>query len=68
MTDETQKADKLQDPKDTTPKVTGIGGIFFSSDKPEKKPNNGMPKIWDSKLIRGGARLLNSEMPTDPMK
>lgn len=36
MTDETQKADKLQDPKDTTPKVTGIGGIFFSSDKPEK--------------------------------
>lgn len=36
MTDETQKADKLQDPRDTTPKVTGIGGIFFSSDKPEK--------------------------------
>lgn len=36
MTDETQKADKLQDPAETTPKVTGIGGIFFSSDKPEK--------------------------------
>ena len=31
-----KQADKSLSPQDTTPKVTGIGGIFFFSDNPEK--------------------------------
>ncbi|PKP08488.1 MAG: glyoxalase [Bacteroidetes bacterium HGW-Bacteroidetes-4] len=30
------KSDNKSEEKDTTPKVTGIGGIFFFSDNPEK--------------------------------
>jgi len=36
MTDETKKTDDAQVPTEKEPKVTGIGGIFFSSDNPEK--------------------------------
>ena len=37
MADETKQSDNNSlTPKDTTPKVTGIGGIFFFSDNPEK--------------------------------
>jgi len=39
MEDETKPSEQASDsaaPNDTTPKVTGIGGIFFFSDNPEK--------------------------------
>lgn len=36
MTDKTDETGHNTEPKDTTPKVTGIGGIFFFSDAPEK--------------------------------
>ena len=36
MTDKTEEIGHNTEPKDTTPKVTGIGGIFFFSDAPEK--------------------------------
>jgi len=36
MTDQINQPEKLLSPQDTTPKVTGIGGIFFFSDDPEK--------------------------------
>jgi len=32
MEDQTKQSDNLNTPVDTTPKVTGIGGIFFFSD------------------------------------
>jgi len=36
MEEEKNKAENTSFIKDTTPKVTGIGGIFFFSDNPEK--------------------------------
>lgn len=36
MAEQNKQSDKSVSPQDTTPKVTGIGGIFFSSDNPEK--------------------------------
>lgn len=36
MAEQEKKSDKSLSQKDTTPKVTGIGGIFFFSDSPEK--------------------------------
>ena len=36
MADETNKTNGSHAQKDKTPKVTGIGGIFFFSDNPEK--------------------------------
>lgn len=36
MTDETNQSDKSTSTADTTPKVTGIGGIFFFSDNPKE--------------------------------
>lgn len=36
MADKTEETGHNTEPKDTTPKVTGIGGIFFFSDAPEK--------------------------------
>ena len=44
----TEKQTKSPSPQDTTPKVTGIGGIFFFSENPEKI-KDGMQKIWDLK-------------------
>ena len=45
MADETKQTDNSPTSKDTTPKVTGIGGIFFFSDNPEKT------KEWYSKNL-----------------
>ena len=36
MEEQKNQSDKTLSPQDTTPKVTGIGGIFFFSDNPEK--------------------------------
>ncbi|QOI41609.1 VOC family protein [Leptospira interrogans serovar Canicola] len=36
MEDPKDKAEKSTSPIDTTPKVTGIGGIFFFSDNPQE--------------------------------
>lgn len=36
MTDQTMQTNQVPSPTDNTPKVTGIGGIFFFSEKPEK--------------------------------
>jgi predicted enzyme related to lactoylglutathione lyase len=36
MEDSKKKTENSVQPKDTTPKVTGIGGVFFFSDNPEK--------------------------------
>ncbi len=36
MGEQKNQSDKNLSQQDTTPKVTGIGGIFFSSDNPEK--------------------------------
>ena len=36
MEDQTNQADNSSSPVDTTPKVTGIGGIFFYSDDPKE--------------------------------
>jgi predicted enzyme related to lactoylglutathione lyase len=36
MADQEKQTDKTLSQQDTTPKVTGIGGIFFFSDNPEK--------------------------------
>jgi len=36
MAEEKLPSDKKESPKDNVPKVTGIGGIFFFSDHPEK--------------------------------
>jgi predicted enzyme related to lactoylglutathione lyase len=36
MEEQTNQSDKIISQQDTTPKVTGIGGIFFFSDNPEK--------------------------------
>lgn len=50
---------------DTTPKVTGIGGIFFKSQNPKET------KEWYSKnlgLVTNMDHLLNSEMQTDQRK
>ncbi|EMF71384.1 hypothetical protein LEP1GSC148_4046 [Leptospira interrogans serovar Canicola str. LT1962] len=44
MEDPKDKAENSTSPIDTTPKVTGIGGIFFFLTI-RKKQKNGMPKI-----------------------
>lgn len=36
MEDQTSQSDNSTSPIDTTPKVTGIGGIFFFSDNPQE--------------------------------
>ena len=36
MTDKNEQTDKPTSPVDTTPKVTGVGGIFFYSDNPKE--------------------------------
>src|SRR5438874_3191348 len=36
MEDKKNKTDKSTSPVDTTPKVTGIGGIFFFADSPKE--------------------------------
>jgi predicted enzyme related to lactoylglutathione lyase len=36
MTEQNQQPDNTSIPADSTPKVTGIGGIFFFSDNPEE--------------------------------
>ena len=36
MEDQKNQSDKPTSPDDTTPKVTGIGGIFFFSDNPKE--------------------------------
>jgi len=36
MEDQENQTDKSTSPVDTTPKVTGIGGIFFFSDNPQE--------------------------------
>ena len=36
MEEQKNQSDKKFSQQDTTPKVTGIGGIFFFSDNPEK--------------------------------
>ncbi len=36
MAKKNKQSDKSVSPQDTTPKVTGIGGIFFFSENPEK--------------------------------
>lgn len=36
MTEKTKSDEKTSAPADTTPKITGMGGIFFFSDNPEK--------------------------------
>jgi predicted enzyme related to lactoylglutathione lyase len=36
MAEQKNQTDKLTPPVDTTPKVTGIGGIFFFSDNPKE--------------------------------
>ena len=36
MEDQKKQTDKSTSPADTTPKVTGIGGIFFFSDDTKK--------------------------------
>lgn len=36
MDEQKNQSDKILSQKDTTPKVTGIGGIFFFSDNPER--------------------------------
>jgi predicted enzyme related to lactoylglutathione lyase len=45
MADETNKSAENSESADTTPRVTGIGGIFFFSDDPEKV------KEWYSKNL-----------------
>ena len=45
MEEKKEPADKLASPKDTTPKVTGIGGIFFYSENPKEA------KEWYSKNL-----------------
>ncbi|EMP08050.1 glyoxalase-like domain protein [Leptospira interrogans serovar Pyrogenes str. 200701872] len=45
MEDPKDKAEKSTSPIDTTPKVTGIGGIFFFSDNPQE------PKEWYAKNL-----------------
>ena len=45
MTKQKNQQDNSLSPKDTTPKVTGIGGIFFFSENPEKI------KEWYSKNL-----------------
>jgi len=49
-----------------TPKVTGIGGIFFFL-MTRQKPKNGIQKTWGLKPTSTGPHL-NSEMRTDRMK
>lgn len=44
MEDPNDQAENSTSPIDTTPKVTGIGGIFFFPTI-RRKPKNGMPKI-----------------------
>lgn len=44
MEDPKKPKENLTPPVDTTPKVTGIGGIFFYSDN-QRKRKNGIPKI-----------------------
>lgn len=52
--------------KDKTPKVTGIGGIFFKT-KTRRKPVNGMANTlaW---LLMNMVHPLKPEMPTDLKK
>ncbi|TPG39939.1 VOC family protein [Flavobacterium pectinovorum] len=45
MEDSKQQSDNSNSPIDTTPKVTGIGGIFFFSDNPKET------KEWYSKNL-----------------
>jgi predicted enzyme related to lactoylglutathione lyase len=45
MANETKQTDNASSPNETTPKVTGIGGIFFFADEPEKT------KEWYSKNL-----------------
>ena len=45
MADQTKKTDSSVSSNDTTPKVTGIGGIFFFTENPEKT------KEWYAKTL-----------------
>jgi hypothetical protein len=44
MEDPKNQTDNSASPVDTTPKVTGVGGIFFFQTI-RRKRENGMPKI-----------------------
>lgn len=48
MEEQKNESIKTLSEQDTTPKVTGIGGIFFFL-KTLKRQKNGMQKIWDLK-------------------
>ncbi len=67
MEDKKNQADSSTIPADTTPKVAGIGGIFFYSDKPKETrewhtKNLGIEMVEGlvKKLKENGATIIDS--------
>ena len=60
MEDKKNETTNTPSTDDTTPKVTGIGGIFFFWIIPKKRIN-GIVRTWDLKPM-SMVRLLNLEM------